>query len=601
MNQATSAPSQQQQVLYRKWRPHRFTDVVGQSPVVTTLRNAVASGNPAHAYLFTGPRGTGKTSTGRIMAKAVNCASPDDGEPDDSCPSCRAYDAGQALDLIELDAASNRGIDEIRDLRESAGYAPSSGRFKVYLIDEVHMLTDAAFNALLKTLEEPPPHVIFILATTEPHKIPATIISRCQRFDFRRHQIADIVGQLGKIAEGEGIDVEVGGFELIARQATGSLRDAVNLLDQLVAFHGDSLDLDSVRAGLGLVVDSGAAALARAAIAHDMKSGLTLLATARDDGVEIRAFVREVVSTLRSVLHLKAGAGEHLALSDAQAEELRALAAEAAVGDIVAALEAFGQLDFAGDAYDSLPAEIAFATLAAGAHPAPATAPVAPVAAAATAAPSAPSAPVARPTVTPAGRAPGAQAPADTRPAASAPARAERPAPRADAPERRAPAPASATPSRAPRDDAAPPAEPPAARRQPAPARAAFVPPDAGEATEELQALRARWDEIRDQARKLHFRAAALLNTAYPKSIDGDQVVLGFRFPNHVDMVREAEGGRVMAAIDEAVSTAVGRTITVEPVLWEELQNGAPAPARQTSGGHLVDEARKLGAVSVDE
>ncbi|MEX2228816.1 MAG: DNA polymerase III subunit gamma/tau, partial [Dehalococcoidia bacterium] len=372
MNQAISAPSNQQ-VLYRKWRPRRFEDVVGQIPVVTTLRNAVASGHPAHAYLFTGPRGTGKTSTGRIMAKAVNCAAPVDGEPDDRCPSCLAYDAGQALDLIELDAASNRGIDEIRDLRESAGYAPSSGRFKIYLIDEVHMLTDAAFNALLKTLEEPPPHVIFILATTEPHRIPATITSRCQRFDFRRHQMPDIVAQLAKIAAGEGIDVEEGGFALIARQATGSLRDAVNLLDQLAAYHGDQLDLDSVRAGLGLVVDSGAAALARAAIARDMKAGLSLLATARDDGVEIRAFMREVVSTLRSVLLLKAGAGEHLALSDAEADELRALAADAAVADVVAALEAFGQLDFAGDAYDSLPAEIAFATLASGPAPSPAS------------------------------------------------------------------------------------------------------------------------------------------------------------------------------------------------------------------------------------
>ncbi|MCA9847526.1 MAG: DNA polymerase III subunit gamma/tau, partial [Dehalococcoidia bacterium] len=240
-----------QEVLYRKWRPRRFGDVAGQDPVTTTLRNAVAHGTPAHAYLFSGPRGTGKTSTGRILAKAVNCEAPEGGEPCDRCPSCVSYDEGRAIDLIELDAASNRGIDEIRDLRESAGYAPAAGRYKVYLIDEVHMLTDAAFNALLKTLEEPPPHVIFILATTEPHKIPATILSRCQRFDLRRIPLEAVIGRLQTICDGEGFSIDPAGLELIAKQATGALRDAVNLLDQLVAYHGTSLDIEQVRSGLG--------------------------------------------------------------------------------------------------------------------------------------------------------------------------------------------------------------------------------------------------------------------------------------------------------------------------------------------------------------
>src|SRR5690606_33710302 len=178
-----------------------------------------------------------------------------EGEPCDQCPSCISYDEGRAIDLIELDAASNRGIDEIRDLREGAGYAPGAGRYKIYLIDEVHMLTDAAFNALLKTLEEPPPHVIFILATTEPHKIPATILSRCQRFDLRRIPLEAVIRRLQVIADGEGFEVDPAGFELIAKQATGALRDAVNLLDQLVAYHGKTLSLDQVRSGLGLIVD----------------------------------------------------------------------------------------------------------------------------------------------------------------------------------------------------------------------------------------------------------------------------------------------------------------------------------------------------------
>ena len=331
-----------------------------------TLRNAVAAGTPAHAYLFTGPRGTGKTSTGRILAKAVNCLAPVEGEPDDTCVSCRAFAEGRALDLIELDAASNRGIDEVRALRESVGYSPNAATYKVYLVDEVHMLTDAAFNALLKTLEEPPAHVIFVLATTEPHRIPPTISSRCQRFDFRRIALSPTVEQLQLIAAREGIEVADGGMELIARQASGSLRDAVNLLDQLAAYHGAALDIEAVRSGLGLVVDDRAAQLARAAVERDLAGGLALLAAVRDDGIEVRAFVREVVQTLRTVLMLRAGAREELELSDGQLAELSPVAEAASATDIVAALSALGEVDFAGDNYDALPAEIAFAAHAVG-------------------------------------------------------------------------------------------------------------------------------------------------------------------------------------------------------------------------------------------
>ena len=380
-----------QEVLYRKWRPASFGDVAGQDPITRTLRNAVAAGTPAHAYLFTGPRGTGKTSTGRILAKAVNCLAPVEGEPDGTCQSCRAFGEGRALDLIELDAASNRGIDEVRALRESVGYSPNAATYKVYLVDEVHMLTDAAFNALLKTLEEPPGHVIFVLATTEPHRIPPTITSRCQRFDFRRIALSPTVEQLHMIAAREGIEVADGGMELIARQSGGSLRDAVNLLDQLAAYHGKTLDIEAVQEGLGLVVDDRAAQLARAAVERDLPAGLALLAAVRDDGIEVRAFVREVVQTLRSLLMLRAGAREELELSEGQLAELAPIAESASAADIVAALSALGEIDFAGDNYDALPAEIAFAAHAVGlpperdalAHPAPAPAAAAPAPAAA--------------------------------------------------------------------------------------------------------------------------------------------------------------------------------------------------------------------------
>src|SRR5512139_2656104 len=221
------------QALYLKYRPQTFEEVAGQEPITRTLRNALRQGRIRHAYLFTGPRGTGKTTTARLLAKAVNCLSPEEERPCNVCTVCKAINEGRLLDLIEIDAASNRGIDEIRDIREKVGFRPSEGRYKVYVLDEAHMLTEPAFNALLKTLEEPPPHVIFTLVTTDPHKIPATITSRCQRFDFRRIPLQAIVDQLAHIAAQEGVTVEPAALELIARQGTGAMRDAISLLDQL--------------------------------------------------------------------------------------------------------------------------------------------------------------------------------------------------------------------------------------------------------------------------------------------------------------------------------------------------------------------------------
>src|SRR3990170_5640742 len=252
------------EVLYRKWRPRAFAEVAGQEPVVRTLTNAVASGKVAHAYLLSGPRGTGKTTTGRLLAKAVNCLQPQAGEPCNACERCQAFLEARALDLIELDAASNRGIDEIRSLREKANFAPSgcANAYKVYLVDEVHMLTEPAFNALLKTLEEPPAHVVFVLATTESHKVPATVVSRCQRFDFRRIPLSALVARLAYIAGQEQFTCPPEALDLIARSATGSFRDAINLLEQLVDSYGKELSVEQVRDGLGLVVDARSGQLA---------------------------------------------------------------------------------------------------------------------------------------------------------------------------------------------------------------------------------------------------------------------------------------------------------------------------------------------------
>ena len=582
-----------QEVLYRKWRPTTFNDVAGQDPITSTLRNAVAAGTPAHAYLFTGPRGTGKTSTGRILAKAVNCLAPVDGEPDGACESCRTFGEGRALDLIELDAASNRGIDEVRALRESVGYAPNAATYKVYLVDEVHMLTDAAFNALLKTLEEPPGHVIFVLATTEPHRIPPTITSRCQRFDFRRIALSPTVEQLHMIAAREGIEVADGGMELIARQAGGSLRDAVNLLDQLAAYHGRSLDIEAVQRGLGLVVDDRAAQLARAAVERDLPAGLALLAAVRDDGIEVRAFVREVVQTLRTLLMLRAGAREELELSEAELSELSALAESASASDIVAALSALGEIDFAGDNYDALPAEIAFATHAVG-LPAERDALAQP-------APAASSAPA---------PAPAREAQAERQPRARQPRRQAQP-PQPQPPQPRAePAPAAAAPTRA----AAGGTGRSRTRRPPA--------PDEGPVSGELAALRERHEDIREAARSRHRVAGALLSSRCEiKSFEEDRVEIGFQSQL---LVEKALGdAEVLQTLREAVGEAAGRPVEVVPVVWEALQRSAPAPQQRPNdtpppppadaapaaaaaqpaqgGGHLVEEALKQGAVLAEE
>jgi DNA polymerase-3 subunit gamma/tau len=238
--------------LYRTWRPQDFDSLVGQDHIRTALTNALEMGKIAHAYLFTGPRGTGKTSTARILAKALNCEKGPTAHPCNECSNCKQITAGSSMDVIEIDAASNRGIDEIRQLRERVSFAPVNCRYKVYIIDEVHMITTDAFNALLKTLEEPPEHVVFILATTEPQKIPATIHSRCQRYDFHRVSVEDIAKHLAKVAKGSGIDADEEALHLMAIQADGGMRDAVSLLDQC-AVMDKKVTATTVRQVLGIV------------------------------------------------------------------------------------------------------------------------------------------------------------------------------------------------------------------------------------------------------------------------------------------------------------------------------------------------------------
>ena len=291
--------------LYRKWRPQGFDSLVGQEAVRTALTNALETGRIAHAYLFAGPRGTGKTSTAKILAKAVNCEHGPTPNPCDKCQNCVRINDGTSMDVFEIDAASNRGIDEIRDLREKVAFAPVNGRYKVYIIDEVHMLTTEAFNALLKTLEEPPPHVIFILATTEPHKIPATIHSRCQRFDFKRVTDSDIVKRLREVADGSGIAADDDALQLIAVQADGGMRDALSLLDQCGVM-AERVSAETVRSVLGIVGREALRELVKAVGEGNVPKSLELLEALLAVGKDVKQIITELAEYLRAVLLYKA-------------------------------------------------------------------------------------------------------------------------------------------------------------------------------------------------------------------------------------------------------------------------------------------------------
>jgi DNA polymerase-3 subunit gamma/tau len=298
------------QAFYRKWRPAKWDQVVGQQHVVMPLQNAIAAGKQGHAYLFAGPRGTGKTTVARILAKAVNCLNEDlAARPCDQCAHCQAVKTGNFLDLIEIDAASNTSVEDVRDLRDKINFSPNQGRYKVYLIDEVHMLSTAAFNALLKTLEEPPPHAIFVLATTEVHKIPATVLSRCQRHEFRRIPVVEMVSYLKEMAAGEGLTVGNEVLQLVARQATGSLRDAISLLDQLSAL-GSNISLDAAQAVLGTATSQSVIDLVDAILADDSGKAIDCLHTSLDAGSDPRQFARQVVEYLRGVMLVRMGNAE---------------------------------------------------------------------------------------------------------------------------------------------------------------------------------------------------------------------------------------------------------------------------------------------------
>jgi len=373
------------QALYRRWRSQNFDEVVGQEHITHTLRNALREGRVAHAYLFSGPRGTGKTSTARILAKALNCAAPEADRPCNHCPTCVAINEGRMLDLIEIDAASNNSVDDVRELRDKVGFRPSEGRYKVYIIDEVHMLSGPAFNALLKTLEEPPPHVRFLLATTEPHKIPATVLSRCQRFDFRRIPATEIAGHLRHIVGEEGFKAEDEALMAIARSAQGCMRDAVSLLDQMFSVGDQTVTLHQVQQVLGAVGGQVVYELVDALADKQIPQGLRLIQQLVLDGASLTEFCHQIVEHLRGIMVLQMAQDPSL-LHELPNEMVRLMQSQSqrmTLPTTIAAVKRFSEAltQLKGSYQPQLPLELAFIEAVNGVLVAPAPAAVATVAA----------------------------------------------------------------------------------------------------------------------------------------------------------------------------------------------------------------------------
>lgn len=488
---------QTSQALYRKYRPHLWEDVVGQDHVVRTLQNAIRSGKVGHAYLFAGPRGTGKTTTARLLAKAVNCLEEaPEKRPCDQCAHCKAVNESRFLDLIEIDAASNTSVDDVRDLREKINFSPSQGKFKVYIIDEVHMLSTAAFNALLKTLEEPPAHAIFILATTEVHKIPATVLSRCQRHEFRRISVAEIVSELQSLAKQEKLEVSEEALTLIARQATGSMRDAISLLDQL-ASTGEKIDLSMAQVVLGAATNQMVLDLISALQKLDAKAGLTCIQRTLDSGADPRQFARQVMDYLRGLLLVHMGSGDQLEVTPEQRKQMKQHADGWETPRLLEILRLFNQAasaDLRSGWQPSLLLEMAVAE--AVSQPVVKTAAVQAV--------SQPAKPTAQ--------------------AAAAPA----PEPVKEAPKTAEPVPTPA----------------------PAPNPSKPVKTISSEEAERLQeTLMRNWEAIRSVVKKQRMNTEALINSAKTRSLRGDTLVLGFAndllktkmdTPENLDVLRQA-------------------------------------------------------------
>ena len=545
------------QVYYRKWRPSSFNELAGQEHVSTTLRQSVRLGRISHSYLFCGPRGCGKTTTARIIAKAANCLDLQDGDPCNACQVCVSINEGRFMDIIELDAASNRGIDEIRDIRDKVNFAPVQGRRKVYIIDEAHMLTDQASNAFLKTLEEPPEHVIFVLCTTEAHRILPTIISRCQRLDFRRIPSETVFGRLAEIAEAEGVAVEPAALRIIARYAAGSLRDAENLLEQLVISCPDGVTAPHVEKLLGMGSDESALELVKYLLLGNTTAALSAVNQAAWEGNDLRQLHRQASDLLRGFMHLQWGSEDAVDLPEHVRAQLRELVGQQQPWKIVHTLKVWGAVNMRYDAPSTLPLELAVVEIC---EESAAPAPVAEA-----------------PPQAPARRAPEPQAPRAAPPPREP--RPERPPPR----ERSAPAPAPAR-------SAAP---------QPAAAGSGHTGSDSSD-------LWVQWNNTvkalsRHKGRK--YNLGALLRDCKVNSISLDGKTLVLPFTNKANLERmeeELEDPASQKRMIEALSAVFGEGCEYQLTLANVQQaNGNANKTAQQSP--LVRAALGMGARIIQE
>ena len=558
------------QVYYQKWRPSCFSQLVGQEHVATTLRQSAKQGRISHSYLFCGPRGSGKTTTARILAKVVNCLDLQDGDACNACAICQSINEGRFMDIIELDAASNRGIDEIRDIREKVNFSPVQGRRKVYIIDEAHMLTDAASNAFLKTLEEPPGHVVFVLCTTEAHKILPTIISRCQRFDFRRISSDLINTRLEEITRTEGVAVDPDALRLVARYAGGSLRDAENLLEQLAVSYADGINVRQVEELLGLGHGERELELVSYLLTGNTADALGAINQAAWDGVDSRQLHRQTLELLRAAMLVQWRQGDSagsLDLAEQTLSRIRELTAQVQGGRIVRALKIWGDVNMRHDAPSTLPLEVAAVEICGYEDP----------------------------SLNRAGEQARPQSEFDPSPARSG-AVADRP-PAQQRPAARAPQAQTPPPSQA----AAPRSRPQPAQGDSPPAQAASRPPAADD-----DSLAGRWSATvkalgRHKGRKYNLGALLRDCRADAVAVEGDTLVLAFTHRAHMErMQEEMESPEGKRQVQDAVNQNLGGAYDLKLTLLDEKRDGGSgASAAQNSP--LVRVALGMGARIIEE
>ena len=541
------------QALYRRYRSQTFDELVGQEHIVRTLRNAIVDGRIGHAYLFTGPRGVGKTTVARLLAKAVNCLAEPSERPCGTCNMCVSTAEGSAVDVIEMDAASHTSVDDAREIIERVQFRPALGRYKVYIIDEVHMLSTAAFNALLKTLEEPPNHAIFVLATTEIHKVPATILSRCQRYTFNRHNVSDTVNHLRQIAITEGYHIEAGVAEAIARAATGSMRDALSIFDQLMSYGSGQVSMAMVQGLLGVTAAQEVIILAEALLNSDVAAALQEVARVASQGADMRQFSRDIVQHLRLVMLVKADPnGTTIEAAESEADAVRDQAKRAQMGSLVYWLRRMSELDYElrTSPYGQLPLELAVVEAIAGppvSSAAPSAAPV--------------SRPVAPPSVAPV-RPSSGEVP---RPSAPAPTPAPTPAPATT------PHPVSPPPSHEPGNEPAPtpapvPASAPLGDRSPL-----------GDVTDLLERWPAIIRDLRSKSRNLE---ALIKSGIAPIDIQGTVITLKADNEWLLNKIQERNN---VTILEEVIARYAGVSYTIRSVA---------EAAKRDSGSALREQIR---------